>query len=254
MRPSQKISRSNLRRMVTHVCMSVGDTSLQPQLPQIFIGNHKCFSPENMASIATEAPPNVQFWRKKSSWNTSELMCEVLKELAKVVEKHPAKQFILALDCASIHITRAVLKTAKDSNIWLLMVPARCTWLLQPLDGFTFSPYKAWLKNIYRASKNPQGHVSDLAMLRIFVRLCKEFLNSRKWELSFLCTGLVGDRTNLSRDLKALRVSAKNKPTKPLLPPPKAVLEGLWPSNRTVPYELLLHAGIHRRKRRLILH
>lgn len=252
-RPHQKVPLGKRRRLVTHCCISVGDSSLQPELPQVFIGNHKCFSPADVATVQAEPIGNVQFWRKKSSWNTSELMCEILTEVSKVFEKHPGKQAILALDCAPIHITRKVAQKAHDLGIWLLVIPAKCTWLLQPLDCFTFSPYKAYLKNLYRSSKDGTGKVSDICMLRNFVKLSKSFLNSRKWERSFLGTGLLGDRSNLTRDLKALGVPPSSPPTKPVLPPPKAVLEGLFPANRKVHYDLLVHKGIHQRKRRLVV-
>ena len=80
LRPGQRISLSRKRRMVTHVCMVTGNSQLQPELPQVFIGNHRCFSEKDLHDVAGAVPGSVQFWRKKSSWNTSALMCEILNE------------------------------------------------------------------------------------------------------------------------------------------------------------------------------
>ena len=254
MKPSQNISRGSRRRMVTHCCMTTTESSIQPKLPQIFVGNHKCFTPASMASIQPHAPPNVKFWRKKSSWMTAELICELLLELYSVVSELVGWQCILVLDCASVHIARKVAKKAKELGIWLLFVPAKTTWLLQPLDCFTFSPYKALLKNLWRDAKDEQGRVSDLAMLKCFIVVCTKFLNGRKWSVSFERTGLTGPRLSLTRELKVLKVPPRVvPPSGQFLPPPKATVQSLWPANKVVPYPELVHSNIHQRKRRLVL-
>ena len=71
-------------------------------------------------------------------------MLQVLTEIAIVLAEFPGFQCILVLDCAPIHLTSRVLRMASDLGIWLLPVPARCTFLLQPCDTHVFSPYKAF--------------------------------------------------------------------------------------------------------------
>ena len=254
LRPGQRISLSRKRRMVTHVCMVTGNSQLQPELPQVFIGNHRCFSEKDLHDVAGAVPGSVQFWRKKSSWNTSALMCEILNELAKVASKHPTKQFILVLDCASIHLTVKVCQKAAELKIWLLFVPARCTWLAQPLDCFVFHPYKSLLKNLYRDAKDENGQVSDLSVLKMYGAVCTQLLNKRKWGKAFEATGIVGNRTELTRDLRALNVyeAAPAKPNRIPAPSYKE-LAGLFPKGKSVAYWWLISAGPLGRKRRLVV-
>jgi hypothetical protein len=202
-RPGQSIPRSVRRSMVTHVGLCTHRTDVQGRLPQIFIGNERIFTQRLMGAVSDLLPPKILFWRKKSSWNTAALMVQILNEISHALEAFPKVQIILVLDCSKIHLTPAVLKTAADLNLWLLVVPARCTWLLQPLDTHVFSPYKAFLRRAYRDSKNAEGQVSPEAWAQTLVDVSTTFLCGRTWEHAFCQTGILGDRSRLTRDLAA---------------------------------------------------
>ena len=234
--------------MVTHVGMCTHRRDVQPLLPQIFIGNYYCFTLALMAAISTLLPPQVKFWRRRSSWNNSELMLEILLELSSALASRPEFQIILVLDAASIHLTLAVIRKAAELGIWLLVVPPRATYALQPLDTHVFSCYKAFLRRAYRDAKDEQGNVTLLAWARMLVSVATHFLNGRSWENAFVQTGLLGDRreARLDRELRDLPCRL----LEPLLTAPTVyTLRMLWPSNRFLPYCQLLSGPLGRRVR-----
>ena len=245
-RPQQRVPKKDLRSMITHVGLCTHRTDLQGKLPQIFIGNHYCFTPDLMARASQVAPGKVKFWRRTSSWNNSRLMSDILLEIALVLTEFPGLQPILVFDCASIHLPSSVLRTANALGIWILPVPARCTFLLQPCDTHVFSPYKAYLQNKYRESKNEDGDVTPEAWARTLIDAATKFMCSRRWSAAFEQTGIIGDRMHLTRELATLTVPVVSSPAPfPLL----RVVRDLLPRNRRVPYSQLVSEPLGRQLR-----
>lgn len=149
-RALQRISAKDAKAAVTHVAMATHRAGIQPFLPQVFIGNHYLFTPELLNSIEPELQLNVEFWRRKSGWTCSKHMVDIMRLLAEALSGRPEFQITLTFDAASIHLTKEVLRAARDLNIWLVVVPPRATYALQPLDTHVFSPYKAFLRKAYR--------------------------------------------------------------------------------------------------------
>jgi hypothetical protein len=239
-RPRQNISRSLLRSMVTHVGLCCPRTDIQAALPQIFIGNRKCFTNRLMSDMKGVLPRQVQFWQEQSSWNTSALMVKILSELAVAMAAWPELQIILVLDVAPIHFTDAVLKAADVLNIWLCYVPAKCTWLLQPLDTHVFSPYKAYLKRAYRDAKDCCGKVAPAAWANTLVLVATKFMCGRSWLKAFEKTGIIGNRLRLTRDVTAV-VGAENLSVREHVHVPSiATLAKIFPRGRKVPYWYLI--------------
>ena len=236
-RPVQRVSKSKQRSMILHVGLCTHNSEVQGRLPQIFIGNHRCFTPPLMAAVTQAAPSKVKFWRMKSSWNTSALMITILTELALALADFPMFQPILVLDCASIHLTAKVLGAASAMCIWMLPVPARCAFLLQPCDTHVFSPHKAFLHNACRSYKNDNGIVTPEAWARALTNVAIVFMCSRHWLHAFEQTGILGNRDRLSRDLCALQAQL---PALPVSMPTLAQMREILPRGRQVPYSKLL--------------
>ena len=241
-RPCQKLSLKVRRSMVTHVGLCTHRSDVQGRLPQIFIGNERCFTQEFMDSISSDFPKKVKFWRRKSSWNNSELMESILLEIHNVMKEFPNFQPILAMDAAKIHWAARVVKRAADLNIWLLPVPALCTWLLQPLDTHVFSAYKNYLSNAFRDSKDQHGKVSVAAWARNLSAVATKYLCGRTWQHSFEATGIMGDRSKLTRELRALDVvSATPTHEDRVVTPSLSVAQLLFPGRSRVPYWHLVY-------------
>ena len=232
--------------MITHVGLRTHRTDLQGRLPQIFIGNHYCFTPAFVDHVGQVAPSRVKFWRRKSSWNNNALMCDILLEIALALNSFPGIQPILVMDCAGIHLTAQVLRTASALEIWILPVPARCTFLLQPCDTHVFSPYKAFLKNAYRASNDGTGSVTQEAWARDLINVATTFMCGRHWAAAFEETGLIGNRARLTREVASIPVPPVVSPAHM---PTVTVVRDMIPRNRRVPYSQLLSGPLGREVR-----
>ena len=236
-RPVQRVPKKDLRSMITHVGLCTHRSDLQAVLPQIFIGNHYCFTPDLVQHVGQVAPGRVKFWRRKSSWNNSELMCDILREIALALAGFPGIQPILVTDCAGIHLAARVLQTASALGIWFLPAPAGCTFLLQPCDTHAFSPYKAFLKHAYRASKDRTGTVTPEAWARNLINVATKLMCGRPWAAAFEETGLIGNRTHLTRDVASIAVPRVMSPAQM---PTVRIVRDMTPRNRRVPYYQLL--------------
>jgi hypothetical protein len=246
LRPGQTITRSVRRSMVSHVGLCTHRVDVQARLPHIFIGNHRCFTVPLIDAMATELPATVKFWRRKSSWNSAVLMQDILREISSVMSDFPSLQPILVMDTVGVHVTNAVLRTASDLNLWLLIVPARTTYALQPLDTHVFSPYKAFLKRAYRDSKDEAGNVTPQAWAKTLISAATEFLCGRTWEHAFEQTGIIGNRSRLTRELQVVSTIIGSVSSN--IPCPRT-LRSLWPANRYLPYSQLLNKPLGRRVR-----
>ena len=58
-------------------------------------------------------------------------------------------QPVLPLDTVKFHYGQTVLAACRRAGIWVILVPPRLTWLLQPLDTSAFHPFKVALAQAY---------------------------------------------------------------------------------------------------------
>lgn len=170
-------------------------------------------------------------------------MLLILQEIANVMhvmQQHfPNAQPILIMDSAPIYLARAVICRSTELGIWVLIVPARCTYALQPLDVCTFSRHKAYLRRAYQRAKNANGIVTDIAWAKTLVDVVRDVLNATNWRDAFLQTGILGVRApgGLTRDLRGVSEAALAPTTRR---PSVHTLRLLWPTNRFLPYAQLL--------------
>ena len=149
----QNVVLSKQRAGFTHVALICDDVSLQPRLPQILLGNERLFPAATIAALQGTLAPNIHLWRRKSGWVTKELMLEILKDLCAALGALTAThQVVLLLDTASVHICPKFLRAANRKGIMVQYIPAKLTWLLQPLDTRVFARFKYLVKNTAKAS------------------------------------------------------------------------------------------------------
>ena len=172
-RAHTQVRKHELRGAVTHVASICDRTEVQPRLLQVIIGNSHRFTKRLMSSVRASKASNVHLSRRKSSWNNTSCMCEILDLLAHALKVFPRFQPILLLDTASCHISDKVAAKAAALNMWLVPVPAGLTYLLQPLDVCVFFGYKEFLRQQYRKIRAEKGMVTAemwLQLLLLFTR------------------------------------------------------------------------------------
>ena len=142
----QNVPLGKKRAGFTHVAMICDDTSLQPRLPQILLGNEAIFPVATLDALRPTLPPNVRLWRRRSGWVTKDLLRDIIRELAIALGELTATHtVVLLLDTASMHICPRAIGMAARHGICMQYIPAKMTWLLQPLDTHVFARYKLHL-------------------------------------------------------------------------------------------------------------
>ena len=81
--------------------------------------------------------------------------------------------------------------SAAELNIWVIIIPAGATWLLQPLDVCCFGSFKRHLKDEYCRARSAKGKVTAPEWLVLVIQAAV-WLGSRSWTLTFQLTGITG--------------------------------------------------------------
>jgi hypothetical protein len=106
--------------MVTH------DTTIQPLLPQVLLGNEHGFTQTLLRDIEPEVPKNIVLKRLKSAWNSHAIMLNILILLAKALGKYMKERYvILILYVHSTHIHASIFALARKLGIRLIYIPAK---------------------------------------------------------------------------------------------------------------------------------
>ncbi|CAE8614454.1 unnamed protein product [Polarella glacialis] len=167
---TEQASRNDMRRNVTHLAFICDDSSIQPLLPQILLGNHSKFTIRLLNSVAGQLPPNLHLWRQDSSWNSHSTMRKALGILRRALQPIASTHsIILILDMARVHMHHTIYQHAKQCGTRLLYVPARLTWLLQPCDTHLFARFKNELRRRWHEERcqSESGIISSAGWLHI---------------------------------------------------------------------------------------
>ena len=142
----QDVSRGKLRGCFTLIAMICDDASLQPLLPQILLGNEHIFQQRVLAEIQPALAPNIHLWRRTSAWATRQTMVEVVQLLARALGPTLLRRRVmLLLDGCYIHMGLGFLRARARRGNLVHYVPAKLTWLLQPLDTHAFARFKVFI-------------------------------------------------------------------------------------------------------------
>ena len=144
---ARQATRGQLRRAFSHIAIICDDASVQPHLPQVLLVNERTVTAEQHRRWASLPGCNAKLWRGKSAWINDEVFANIVRELGKVLRaRAEGRQAILLLDAHKCHFCRATLAACRDYDIWPVIIPARMTSLLQPLDTHVFSRFKMFLR------------------------------------------------------------------------------------------------------------
>ncbi len=96
-----------LRCNLTYVAFATDDQELQEQLPHILIGNENTFPARRFEALYQATPEHFHLVRKKSAWNNTDVMRQIVHLLARIRSGLRGNPFLLLmLDTAYCHINR----------------------------------------------------------------------------------------------------------------------------------------------------
>ena len=188
----QSVPRSRKRQYITFVCVICDNAVLQPLMPQFLIGNEHTFFQREMDGLHRSLPSNVYIIRRKSSWNNQFVMSQILRTLRSAIAPYlDGLPPIIFLDAAKQHIAPSVQACAKRLGIWPITIPAKLTWLLQPLDTHVFALFKHKLEDLHHRERvrSSNGDVAFVMFMECIYTAIRESVSSRSWHAAFDSNG-----------------------------------------------------------------
>ena len=188
-RPFQNVSRSKRRRCLTHVAFACDRTDLQAVMPQVLIGNEATFLVSELPVLMAASPANVHLMRQKSAWNNGQTCASIVRLLGRALKRHAGAELqpILLLDAVRLHTTPQVLAACRATGIWPILVPAKMTWLLQPLDTDAFLPFKTHLQKVFQnaRARSLNGDLPIREFLQCVFDAVRHVLQGHCWAAAF---------------------------------------------------------------------
>lgn len=232
-RPVQKVKREKLRTNFTHVGLVCDQTHLQPLMPQLLIFNKKHVTKAQLETVRLTLPPNIYVMLSCKAWSSARIHAALMVLLGQVLEPFLDEwQPLLTLDTAGIHLDEEAIARAFDANIWYCVIPAGCTWLLQPLDTHGFMRYKADLRRRMADAFSAESTVDVLFVVPLVCETIRTVLQGTKWALSFSEDGFGNRQQSTSQYIRRqLELDGFPEPM-PALMPTLEQLTSILPQNR----------------------
>ena len=206
----QNVAKWKRRCCLTHVGLICDRPEVQPQLPQFIVGNERTLPAKRLGALRSSCPPNVTLIRQKSAWSSAVLTGSIVRSLAVAVRSFEERlgrlQIVLILDAARIHYAPAALRACKAAGVWVVMAPAKLTWLIQPLDTHAFAQYKGHLQKTYQAARmasaSAGGDLDVAEFLPCVYQTISHVLQGSRWATAFERDGYGARQTALSDRVK----------------------------------------------------
>lgn len=237
--PFQYSTTGKRRCCFTHVGFICDRPEVQRVLPQVLIANESTVPAGRLNELRAACPDNVFVLRQTSAWNNAFLCAWIIRVLAAALAPFTgAMQPILLLDAVRIHTAPCVLAACFRRGVWPLVIPARVTWLIQPLDVDVFFLYKLALRKAYRVTRAAAegGEVDIGAFLACVYEAVRRVLErDQGWATAFDRTGFSRRQTGVSETVRrAIEVegcldAGSNWPT-------AAQFESCFPRRAVVPH------------------
>lgn len=233
----QNVTRGQRRTYFTHVAFICDQPELQPLLPQVLVGNEHTFQAGQMAAMQAACPPNVQLIRQRSSWNNSALCARIIRRLGETLSPYSAThQPILLFDAHRVHLTKEVFDACAAAGVWPVVVAAKMTAVLQPLDTHAFLLYKIHIQQAYQRARlgTADGTMTVADVLPCVCDAIRHVLQGNRWEHAFDRDGFGRGQGDISNRVKAsLDIDAP-----PMIPAGRPTLEQLkvcFPKRASIP-------------------
>ena len=232
----QHVAFAKKRCYLSYVSIICDRPDVQPLLPQFIIANERTLLKRDLPTLIRAAPPNVRLLRQRSAWNTARLTVRIVGLLGDALRALRGRlsdiQPLLLLDAAKIHLHGSVLRACKAYGFWVLVIPPRMTFALQPLDAHVFSSFKRELVYAYQAarlgSSAYRGDIGIAEWLGCVYTAIAKVIDQRAWANAFDYCGFGHGQSAVSHHLRStLRLEGTLE--LPALPPPDDIVRLCFP-------------------------
>ena len=131
--------------------------------------------------------------------------------------------------------------------MWVVIVPAKLAWLLQPLDADVFSRYKHYLRHRYLEllCDSHDGRVAATSIILAMNDACRKVLQAHAWAAAFLRNGFGAAQSYVKRSVAAELGTDKVADASSELPT-LMQLAAIFPNRLDVPISELFYPFIPR--------
>ena len=150
-------------------------------------------------------------------------------------------QPILMMDACKVHLSESLAQCCASRGIWLVIVPAKLTWLLQPCDTHVFQKYKIHLKAAYQRLRiaSDAGEVDTVDLVAAICETIRLVMQGRRWSAAFEFDGFGSGQAGLS--VYVLRqLAVEVAPAVGVARPSLDILQRCFPSGSQVPMGWLM--------------
>lgn len=124
---------------------------LQPHLPQVFLPKYtqNAEPPAHVRAMYASQGYPFQFWHRSGGSTTPAIFRMWATTLRAAVHSFNSDAWIvLVVDCHSSHLDLEAVQHLKRLGVVTVVIPAKLTWLLQPLDVYVYSDLKRTLRGL----------------------------------------------------------------------------------------------------------
>lgn len=145
--------------------------------------------------IPENTPPDWRFSTSKSGWTTDshgyEWLTTVFEPWSRQRLPNPHARRLLVMDGHSSHITANVISFCVHHDIDLVIMPPRCSHVLQPLDVSVFAPLKrALAEETDRVARLDAGCVGRVQWTEMYLRAHAKAFSASNIRNGWRATGL----------------------------------------------------------------
>jgi hypothetical protein len=231
----QRASRQQLRLGLTHVGLVCDVPLLQPLLPQVLIVPDRALLKRDLAAAINSMPGYIYVLRRPSKWVSVSILVWIMRLIAWSIRQMRSQyNVIILMDVLSQHFHPDVLQAMSMLQFTYVFVPARLTWLLQPLDTHVFALYKRHLQRVtsrQRAVSDASGQPSILQWLAHIRNTIEMVLNAQPWIHAFRDNGFGAQQTLVSTFIRRHLIEATELVVASSLPT-VADIKTVFPNNR----------------------
>ena len=174
---------------MTYAAIICDNKDVQKHVPQFLVGNEATLKKKRLGALERLLHPHVKLLRRKSAWCNQEVIIEILRDMAAFARARGYQPLVL-WDAARAHVTPRVLSAAHRMGVWLCVIPAGSTHLLQPLDTHCFARFKhSLVENVNRSAMDGSGHCPIETFLRCARKAIYDEVLNRSWAHAFAANG-----------------------------------------------------------------
>lgn len=233
-----------MRTNFSHLAFICDDASINEILPQILIFKESLMPMNILEAVMAAVPQHWLVLCQAKAWCNIAAMRKALVCLKKnLADWQATHQFVIMFDTFRSHINADIMKEMGESGLLVVVIPAKMTSMLQPLDVYAFAAYKRSLrlKSMLRRMRFPLEVNSWRRIVSLLVSTTIEVLVGKDWGPAFRRLGLTGSQVTVSQNTRSRLQITDLTVTLPNHVPTLAELEELFPARTVIPLNELFH-------------